>query len=69
MKVGEISDLIKSSYGYHILKLYGITPRRKTPYPEVKADIMNILLKEETQKIKKQILEDLKKLAKIETFI
>jgi parvulin-like peptidyl-prolyl isomerase len=69
MKVGEISDLVKSSYGYHILKLYGKTPSKKTPYPEVKADIMNILMRKETEKIKNQMLADLKKLAKIETFI
>ena len=69
MKVGDISGLIKSSYGYHILKLYGKTPSRKTPYPEVKADIMNRLLKQETEKLKDKMLNDLKKLAKIETFI
>jgi parvulin-like peptidyl-prolyl isomerase len=68
MKVGEISDLVKSSYGYHILKLNGKTPSKKTPYLEVKADIMNLLLQEETEKIKNQMLKDLKKLAKIETF-
>jgi parvulin-like peptidyl-prolyl isomerase len=69
MKVGEISDLVKSSYGYHILKLNGKTPSKKTPYAEVKADIMNLLLQQETEKIKNQMLKDLKKLAKIETFI
>ena len=69
MEVGETSDLVKSSFGYHILKLNGKTPKRKTPYPEVKADIMNVLLQKETEKIKNQMLEDLKKLAKIETFL
>ena len=66
---GETSDLIQSSFGYHILKLDEIIPSTLIPFEDAESDILNILLKKETQNLFKNYLIDLEKNAKIEIFI
>jgi parvulin-like peptidyl-prolyl isomerase len=69
LALGETSGVIKSSFGYHIIKLNNIVPSALAPYEQVKADILNLLLVSETDKLKKDLLVDLKKTAKIKRFI
>lgn len=66
---GETSNIIKSSFGYHIVKLEEIIPSTLIPFEESKSDILNILMKRETQRLFKIYLIDLEKKAKIEIFI
>lgn len=40
LKVGEISGLVKSDFGYHIIKLTAIKASNATPYDEVSAAII-----------------------------
>jgi parvulin-like peptidyl-prolyl isomerase len=44
LKPGEVSDLIRTDLGFHILKLIEITPARKQPYSEVSDRIRDHLL-------------------------
>jgi peptidyl-prolyl cis-trans isomerase C len=45
MKVGEVSDIIETDFGYHIIKLTDVRPaRHKLKYDDVKDQITNMLL-------------------------
>ena len=69
LTLGETSGVVKSSFGYHIIKLNNIIPSQLAPYEEVKADILNLLLVRETEKLKEELLTKLKKKADIKRFI
>ena len=66
---GETSNIISSSFGYHILKLDEIIPSELIPFKDAQSDILNILMKRETKELFKKYLIDLEKTAKIEIFI
>ncbi len=69
LKPGSISDVVKTSFGYHILKLNQIIPPRKISFKEVKTDILNALLKIEVEKKKKEYVSDLRQSAKIKILL
>jgi parvulin-like peptidyl-prolyl isomerase len=66
LKEGATSGIIKSNFGYHILKLDEIIPSKLIPFSDTKTDIMNLLLKMETEKLFTTYVEDLGNQAKIE---
>jgi peptidyl-prolyl cis-trans isomerase D len=43
LKVGEISGLVKSDFGYHIIKLVEVKPSRVLPFDEAREGIVNKL--------------------------
>ena len=43
LKVGEISGLVKTDFGYHIIKLVAIKPSRILPFDEAREGIVNKL--------------------------
>jgi len=43
LKTGEISGLVKSDFGYHIIKLISVKPTRVLPFEEARAGIVNKL--------------------------
>jgi parvulin-like peptidyl-prolyl isomerase len=64
MKVGEISDLVKTSYGYHIILVED--HRKRTLTPEVRLEIHDQILLPQRQKMAfSKYVEKLKKEAKI----
>lgn len=43
LKVGEISELVRSDFGYHIIKLTAIKPSRVLPFDQAREGIVNKL--------------------------
>ena len=68
-KPGEITDIVETQFGYHIIHVVEKKPESITPYAEVKTKLEKVL---KQQKIRESIgiyIENLKKESKIEIFI
>jgi peptidyl-prolyl cis-trans isomerase D len=50
LKVGEISDVVQSDFGYHVILLTAIKPAEVKPFAEVKAEIVGELKKQQATK-------------------
>ncbi len=66
LKPGEVSDLVTTDYGYHIIKLHEITPTRKTDFAEVRERISEVLKQVELEKQMPAFFTGLKKEAAVE---
>ena len=66
LKPGDISNLVSTEYGFHIIKLLEIIPARKTPLTEVSDKIREFLLTQETEKQLPAYFEKMKKEASVE---
>ena len=69
LKVGGTSNVIESSLGFHIIHLNNIKKSHFIVLDEVKSEILNHLLKIETNKYLQKYLSDLRKVSKIKIFI
>ena len=69
LKVGEMSSIIESSLGFHIIQLTEKKESHVIPLDEVKPEILNHLLKLETEKQLKNYLSGLRKKSEIKIFI
>ena len=69
LKVGETSSVIESSLGFHIIKLTSKKESQAIALDEVKPEILNHLLKLETEKQLKNYLSGLRKKSEIKIFI
>jgi len=69
LRVGEISSVIKSSLGFHIIQLTEKKESHPIALAEVKPEILNHLLKLETEKQLKNYLSGLRKKSEIKIFI
>lgn len=68
LKPGEISGIVKTAYGYHIIKLNEIRPAEYALFAEMKEAIQKHLFTEEAKNKVQKYLAGLKKKAKIEVF-
>lgn len=64
-KVGQVSSIVKSQFGYHIIRLDGAKPPAYVPFDEVKDFIKQQLVQEKQKEFVEKYIDDLKKAAKI----
>jgi parvulin-like peptidyl-prolyl isomerase len=69
LNVGSTSSVIESSLGFHIIHLNNKKESHFIALGEVKSEILNHLLKIETNKYLQNYLSDLRKISKIKIFI
>jgi len=66
MKTNQISDLVLTDFGWHIIKLHEIIPAKKTEFAEVSEKIREHLLQAQLEKGMPGYFEQLKKDAGVE---
>ena len=69
MKVDEVSDVIESDFGYHIIKVTDIRDaRNKLDYEEAKDEIAGILMREKRRAVYDSLITTLEQNAVVEVF-
>jgi len=68
LKTNEISDVVITQFGYHIIKLYEKIPEQKVALDTVEKDLKDGLAREEVQRQLPDFVERLKKDADIKYF-
>ncbi|BBB22581.1 peptidyl-prolyl cis-trans isomerase D [Abyssogena phaseoliformis symbiont OG214] len=63
MKLGEVSDLVKSEFGYHIIKLNNIKAKILKPFDAVKSELLDLYTQAQAQKVFYSLTEQLANLA------
>jgi peptidyl-prolyl cis-trans isomerase C len=69
LKTGEISDVVTTQFGYHIIKVTDRKPGRVVPFEEAQPQIKQFLEGQKKQQHADSFIDGLKKKAKIEILI
>jgi peptidyl-prolyl cis-trans isomerase C len=69
LNVGEVSGIVETQFGYHLIKVTDKKPARTIPYKEVQPRLEQHLKKEKEKTEIQGYIENLKKSAKIKRFI
>lgn len=67
--LNQVSEIVTTRYGYHVIKLIEKIPAQKIEYSKVEAKIKETLLREEVQKQLPDFVAKLKKEAGVEIFL
>lgn len=66
---GEVSGIVETRYGYHLIKVFEKNPETISEYITVKADLKKFLEQQEVQKQMEVYVEGLKSKGKVEIFL
>ena len=66
MKPGEISDVFKTEFGYHIALVHEVFPAKERSYSEARKDVLDTLRRERQDRAVKNFVESLSNQATIE---
>jgi len=69
LKPNEVSDVVETRFGYHLIKVYDNKPEQTLTYADVKDKIIQRLKQEKIEKEAVQYVDKLKKDAKLEKFL
>jgi peptidyl-prolyl cis-trans isomerase C len=68
LKEGEVSDVVKTRFGYHILSVEEIIPISPKPFEEVKGEIKTTLMRQKEAKAFEKMVTEIEKRAEIKIF-
>ncbi|NNL78399.1 MAG: peptidylprolyl isomerase [Desulfobacterales bacterium] len=68
MQPNEVSDVVETRFGYHLIKVYDKKPEQVLAYADVKEKLIQHLKKQKVEKQASEYIDQLKKNAKIEKF-
>ena len=66
MQTNQVSDIVTTSFGYHIIKLHEIIPARKVPFAEARDRIQGFMVQAELEKRMPGFFAQVKKEAGVE---
>ncbi len=69
LKVGQLSDVITTRFGYHLIKVTAKKPAGTVPFDKIKDRIEQHLKAQKMQKVLPEYIDALKSKAKIEVFV
>jgi peptidyl-prolyl cis-trans isomerase C/foldase protein PrsA len=62
---GKLSGVLRTPYGFHVLKVLGRRPARKRPFEDVRADVERRAVADKQAEAERQLLAQLRKSAEI----
>ncbi len=69
LKPGEVSGIVKTKFGYHLIKVFDKKPATVISYEDIKEKLKNYLKQEKIRKEAGAYLDRMKKTAKVEIFL